>query len=174
MAALVYATSAAVNAHASRPDASDRDARQADRLLAQLAGFTPWYTAQCRIALAWASLRLGELSRGRHLLADAAADLRECPQATAAHTSLRACEEQIEVAGAARTDDAEELTTAELRVLQYLPTHLSFPEIADQLYVSRNTVKTHVRAVYRKLMASSRSEAVENARRAGMLDTAVT
>ena len=46
------------------------------------------------------------------------------------------------------------LTTAELRVLQFLPTHLSFPEIAEQLNVSANTVKTHSRAVYRKLDAS--------------------
>mgnify|MGYP003624058350 CR=1 FL=1 len=58
-------------------------------------------------------------------------------------------------------------------MLQYLPTHLSFPEIADELFVSRNTVKTHVRAVYRKLGASSRSEAVLQARDAGLIDAAV-
>ena len=92
------------------------------------------------------------------------------PDAVAAHTSHSACLDQVDVHSAARTDDAEQLTTAELRVLHFLPTHLSFPEIAGELYVSRNTVKTHVRAVYRKLMASSRSEAVQNARAAGLLD----
>ena len=64
------------------------------------------------------------------------------------------------------------LTTAELRVLQFLPTHLSFPEIAERLNVSANTVKTHSRAVYRKLDASSRAEAVVHAGEAGLIDDA--
>jgi LuxR family maltose regulon positive regulatory protein len=51
-----------------------------------------------------------------------------------------------------------------------LPTHLSFPAIAKHLFVSTNTVKTHVRALYRKLDASSRSEAVSHATAAGLLD----
>ena len=50
-----------------------------------------------------------------------------------------------------------------------LPTHLSYPAIATQLFVSTNTVKTHVRALYRKLDASSRSEAVSHAAAAGLL-----
>ena len=61
------------------------------------------------------------------------------------------------------------LTAAELRVLAYLPTHLSLQEIADRLVVSRNTVKTHSVAVYRKLGVSSRSDAVDAARRFGYL-----
>jgi LuxR family maltose regulon positive regulatory protein len=61
------------------------------------------------------------------------------------------------------------LTTAELRVLRFLPTHYSFHEIAQRLHVSSNTVKTHVHAVYRKLDASSRSEAVAHAAAAGLL-----
>ena len=53
------------------------------------------------------------------------------------------------------------LTTAELRLLPLLPTHLSFAEIAEQLYVSRHTVKSQVTSVYRKLGVSSRSAAVD-------------
>ncbi|HEX4734080.1 MAG TPA: LuxR C-terminal-related transcriptional regulator [Thermoleophilaceae bacterium] len=170
LSALVYAVSAAINAHMARPQASDRDARHADRLLAELPGFSPWYSTECRIALASAAVRLSESTRARELLAAAARDLHELPDAVAARSALCACQEQIDVHSAARADDAEELTTAELRVLQFLPTHLSFPEIADELYVSRNTVKTHVRAVYRKLTATSRSEAVQHARQAGLLD----
>ena len=52
------------------------------------------------------------------------------------------------------------LTTAELRVLRYLPTHLSFQAIAEELFVSRNTVKTQAIAIYRKLGVSSRGDAV--------------
>ena len=66
------------------------------------------------------------------------------------------------------------LTTAELRVLQFLPSHLSFPEVAEQLCVSPNTVKSHARAVYRKLNATSRAEAVDRARECGLLDVHAT
>ena len=67
---------------------------------------------------------------------------------------------------------ADELTPAELRVLHLLPTHLSFPQIAGELVVSPNTVKTQARAAYRKLGASSRREAVDRARAAGLLEPA--
>jgi LuxR family maltose regulon positive regulatory protein len=63
-----------------------------------------------------------------------------------------------------------DLTPAELRILQYLHTHLSFPQIAGQVFVSPNTVKTQAQGVYRKLGVTSRREAVEHARAAGLLD----
>jgi LuxR family maltose regulon positive regulatory protein len=67
------------------------------------------------------------------------------------------------------------LTTAELRVLGFLPGHLSFREIAADLQVSANTVKTQAHAVYRKLDASSRSTAVATARAPGsLIDPSVT
>lgn len=57
-----------------------------------------------------------------------------------------------------------ELSKTELRVLRYLPTNLTRPDIARELYVSVNTVNTHVRNIYSKLDAGSRAEAVERAR----------
>ena len=63
----------------------------------------------------------------------------------------------------------EPLSQAEIRVLRYLPTSLSVPEIAGQLYVSVNTVRTHMRHVYDKLGAHRRHEAVERARILGLL-----
>jgi LuxR family transcriptional regulator, maltose regulon positive regulatory protein len=63
----------------------------------------------------------------------------------------------------------EPLSQGELRVLRYLPTKLSAPEIADQLFLSVNTVKTHMRHVYDKLGAHRRHEAVERARALGLL-----
>jgi LuxR family transcriptional regulator, maltose regulon positive regulatory protein len=62
------------------------------------------------------------------------------------------------------------LTAAERRVLPLLATHLSLPQIAAELHVSRNTVKTHCVAVYRKLGVSSRAEAVAEARRLGLIE----
>jgi len=61
------------------------------------------------------------------------------------------------------------LSRSEIRVLRYLPTHLSAPEIAGELSVSTSTVKTHLRNLYAKLSAHSRAEAVESARALGML-----
>jgi LuxR family transcriptional regulator, maltose regulon positive regulatory protein len=63
----------------------------------------------------------------------------------------------------------EPLSKSEVRVLHYLPTHLSAPEIAAELSVSTSTVKTHLRNLYAKLGAHTRAEAVESARAAGLL-----
>jgi LuxR family transcriptional regulator, maltose regulon positive regulatory protein len=63
----------------------------------------------------------------------------------------------------------EPLSDSELRVLRYLPTNLTMPEIAGELYVSVNTVKTHVRNLYAKLGTHRRAEAVARARGLGLL-----
>ena len=63
----------------------------------------------------------------------------------------------------------EALSEAELRVVRYLPGNLTAPEIAAELFVSPNTVRTHMRHIYAKLEAHSRSEAVERARELGLL-----
>jgi LuxR family maltose regulon positive regulatory protein len=63
----------------------------------------------------------------------------------------------------------EPLSQAETRVLRYLPTNLTAPEIADQLYLSANTVRTHMRHLYDKLGAHRRHEAVDRARTLGLL-----
>jgi LuxR family transcriptional regulator, maltose regulon positive regulatory protein len=63
----------------------------------------------------------------------------------------------------------EPLSDSEIRVLRYLPTNLTGPEIAGELYVSPNTVRTHVRHVYAKLGTHRRHEAVERARALGLL-----
>jgi LuxR family maltose regulon positive regulatory protein len=70
-----------------------------------------------------------------------------------------------------RLSEAEELSPSELRVLRYLPTNLTRPEIARELYVSINTVNTHVRNIYSKLAARDRSSAVERARELRLLST---
>jgi LuxR family maltose regulon positive regulatory protein len=64
---------------------------------------------------------------------------------------------------------AEELSPGELRVLRYLPTNLSRPEIAGELSVSPSTVSTHVRSIYAKLQVRDRSSAVRRARELRLL-----
>ena len=68
----------------------------------------------------------------------------------------------------------QELTGTELRVLRFLPTNLSRSEIARELYLSVNTVNTHVRSIYAKLEARDRSTAVERARELRLLSASVT
>jgi LuxR family maltose regulon positive regulatory protein len=68
----------------------------------------------------------------------------------------------------------EELSPGELRVLRYLPTNLSRPEIADELSVSPNTVSTHLRSIYAKLQVGDRSSAVRRARELRLLAAART
>jgi LuxR family transcriptional regulator, maltose regulon positive regulatory protein len=65
--------------------------------------------------------------------------------------------------------DVEELSPGELRVLRYLSTNLSRPEIAGELSVSVNTVSTHVRRIYAKLQVRDRSSAVQRARELRLL-----
>jgi len=57
------------------------------------------------------------------------------------------------------------LTQSETRVLRYLPTHMGAPEIAAELFLSANTVKTHLKSIYRKLSADHRRDAVRRARK---------
>jgi LuxR family transcriptional regulator, maltose regulon positive regulatory protein len=74
----------------------------------------------------------------------------------------------------ASSSQADELSPSELRVLGYLPTNLSRPEIAGELSVSVNTVNTHIRNIYAKLQARDRSSAVQRARELRLLSTGRT
>jgi LuxR family maltose regulon positive regulatory protein len=70
--------------------------------------------------------------------------------------------------------EIEQLSPSELRVLRYLPTNLSRPEIASALSVSVNTVNTHIRNIYAKLQAQDRSSAVQRARQMRLLSVGPT
>ncbi|HEY2688193.1 MAG TPA: LuxR C-terminal-related transcriptional regulator, partial [Streptosporangiaceae bacterium] len=76
--------------------------------------------------------------------------------------------------GPSPAPQTEELSPSELRVLRYLPTNLSRPEIASELSVSVNTVNTHVRNIYAKLQARDRSSAVQRARALRLLSAGPT
>jgi LuxR family maltose regulon positive regulatory protein len=164
--ALVFAVAAAVRARRGRVEEAQEAAHESSRLLGMLTDFMPWYEVETRTALASASVRLSDSRAARQALTDAARLARRMPDAPALHDAIGRVEERLEEACARVTL----LTTAELRILGFLPTHLSFREIAARLYVSANTVKTQAHAVYRKLDAASRSEAVANAARIGLLD----
>ena len=64
---------------------------------------------------------------------------------------------------------SEPLTDRETTILRYLPTLLTNPEVAEQMYISVNTVKAHLKSLYRKLDVPSRRQAVHRARELGLL-----
>jgi len=110
-------------------------------------------------------------------MADAAELLGVLPRHETAHGALLAdVVDLLQGASAPSTDrerlsQPEELSPSELRVLRYLPTNLTRPEIARELYVSINTVNTHIRNIYSKLGARDRSSAVQRARALRLLST---
>ena len=112
-------------------------------------------------------MRLDDVPRARSLLAEAGRYLQRAPDAELLRTWIEAGWAEVETAE--KVDGRWALSPAELRLLKYLPSHLNFREIADELFVSFNTVKSQASSIYRKLDVSSRGEAVECAQRAGLL-----
>ena len=173
--ALAFAAAAAVQAHGGRADEAKESLRHATELMVQLGDFIPWYGAHTRILLARAALGLADVVRAGTLLAEASRLARRTSDAVIHQGWLDDAwgrvDERAETALRGPFGPSS-LTTAELRILRFLPTHLSLREIAKRLQVSANTVKTQAHAVYRKLDASSRSEAVARAAEAGLLGEA--
>ncbi len=165
--ALSFATQALVLSQTGETSKASSSYRRATSLLAELNDFSAWYEAETRIVLARASLHLDAIPRARSLFAEAGRYLQRAPDAQLLRTWIQAG--WLEVETAEKVDGRWALSPAELRLLKYLPSHLNFREIADELFVSFNTVKTQAGSIYRKLDVSSRSEAVECTRRAGLL-----
>jgi LuxR family transcriptional regulator, maltose regulon positive regulatory protein len=166
MMALALAVSTLVRSRVGMVEQAGADLRLARALLAELDQFAPWYEIETRIVLARAAARLGEARAAAELLAGASRLLRGAPDAVVLGEWIEATAATVEAASAPENAG---LTPAELRLLQFFPTHLSFPQIAAQLFVSPNTVKTQAQSIYRKLGASSRRTAVELAEEAGLL-----
>lgn len=146
-----------------------------------LSGFTsiaPWFNIITRLALIRVALRLDERDTARELVRELRYHTRFEPLAAHSPTGgAIACAHdlyaQVDAMHTPATG-ASALTDAELRVLRLLPTNMSLAAIAAQLFVSRNTSKTHAAAIYRKLGVTSRADAVEHARRSGLLPDSPT
>ena len=151
-----------LRARALRPDAEEATA-DVLRLLRHMVPH-PWMALLADVVLGEGAIdRADAAGAGRHA-ASAAALLDRYPDAGILR---RRTERLLEALDRVRL--AEPLTPAERRVLDLLPTHLTDAQMAEQLYVSRNTVKSHLKSVYRKLEVSSRAGAVARAREMGLL-----
>ena len=150
-------------AHQQRGDHTEA-ARQLEnvRRLRPLLHGVPWLEADLALRCADISLNLGDLAGALEFARVASDALQGYPDAGTLPARLQRLEERI------RRGKDYELTPAELRLIGFLPTHLSLQEIADRVCLSRPTVKTQVASIYHKLGVKSRSEAVEIVEQTGL------
>jgi LuxR family maltose regulon positive regulatory protein len=172
-AALVFAATAWVAANNGVAADAKRELRRAAHLLTLLRDFAPWYEVEARVLLARAYIRLADLEPARSLLSQASRLARRMPDADIFRGWLDGAWSDIDGLGASSLSGPSSLTMAELRILRFLPTHLSFREIGGRLHVSTNTVKSQAHAVYAKLGVASRSEAVARASALGLIEVRV-
>lgn len=164
---LAYAVSARIALEQGRGDEARTFLGGAQRLRPQLTYALPHLSVQTRLELVRAYRLLGDVSGAGTLLREVDELVRRRPDLGTLPAQAKALESVITVNREA--PGASTLTAAELRLLPYLPTHLSFREIGERLYVSPHTVKSQAISTYRKLGVTSRSGAIEHARRLGLL-----
>jgi LuxR family maltose regulon positive regulatory protein len=173
-----YAASAIVHAATARlalHEARNEDARvalaRAHRVWPLLDHGVPWLTVAVGLELARAHLALAEAGAAETMLRETERVLELRPRLGSLVADVGELRDRIAAADGPAGAWAMSLTEAERRLLPYLATHLTFPEIASRLFISRNTVKSEAISLYRKLGASSRSEAIERAVDVGLLES---
>ena len=165
-----FAAAARLAVHRGDRNEADRQLARAMRARPSCTFAIPYLAVRVRLQLAKVYTAIADQTTARHLLreiddivlhrpalgtlVDEVSEFRAHP-----HHEPRS----VTVAG------GPPLTPAELRLLPYLQTHLTFREIGQRLFVSRNTVSSEVGSIYRKLGVSSRSDAVHQATAVGLL-----
>jgi len=129
----------------------------------------PWLAVRVRVQLAKVLAANADESSARHLLAAIDDILTRRPALGVLVDEVAGLRTTLTSGARATGSGGTPLTQAELRLLPYLQTHLSFREIAERLFLSRNTIATEAGSIYRKLGVSSRSDAVQRATSVGLL-----
>jgi LuxR family maltose regulon positive regulatory protein len=166
----VFTTSAVGYLAEGRPGDAQKEAMRALRQSSMIRSIAPWYAVQGRVTLAEVFLALGDLDRAKALLDEADAFRGPATRSVVLDEAYERARQRVTRSGALSAG-VEVLTAAEVRVVQYLPTHLSFPQIAQELTLSPHTVKSQAMSAYRKLGAHTRGEAIRRAREIGLLPT---
>jgi LuxR family maltose regulon positive regulatory protein len=171
--ALAHVASARVAIHEMRHDDARTALARAHRLRPLLDHGVPWLTIEVGLELTRAHLALAEVAAARNIFSETERVLELRPDMGSLVEDARELHDTLAATSGSAGAWAMSLTSAELRLLPYLATHLTVPEIATRLFLSRNTVKTEAVSIYRKLSASSRSEAIEHAVEVGLLESSV-
>jgi LuxR family maltose regulon positive regulatory protein len=166
--ALVYAWLARVALHRGEVAQGRDDVARAVRLRPLLTYALPVVSAQALLEMARAYIALADPAGGRAVLRQVNDIFHQRPELGVLPAQADALRLQLDTLRG-NAPGASSLTAAELRLMTLLPTHLSFREIGERLYVSRHTVKTQAISIYRKLDVSSRSEAIARMHEVGLL-----
>jgi LuxR family maltose regulon positive regulatory protein len=170
MSPLIHAVAARTALHhGDIPRAQDHLARAA-HLRARLTAALPHRAVQTLLELARAYLALSDVAGARILLREVRDILGTRPHLGILPTQADHLQSKLDTFRET-TASAARLTTAELRLLPLLSTHLTFREMSERLYVSPHTVKSQALSLYRKLGVSSRSQAIQRMEQTGLLAT---
>ncbi len=167
---LVCAAQARVAMHRRDLSAARQELIAAQRSRHELTYAIPHVAVQVRIELARVYLALADLEGARTLMREIDELLRRRPGLGTLVNQARALRDTLAGEHSSNMPGASALTTAELRLLPLLATHLSFPQIGEELFLSPNTIKSQAVSIYRKLGVSARNAAVTRARELGLLD----
>jgi LuxR family transcriptional regulator, maltose regulon positive regulatory protein len=167
MSPFVYAVAARTALHQGDVLGAQRHLAQAARLRPLLTRAMPHRAVQTLLELARAHLTLSDTAAAKVVLREAGDLLRQRPSLGVLPAQAEELRGQLETIQGERLGISL-LTTAELRLLPLLFTHLSFREIGQRLYLSQHTVKTQALSIYRKLGVSSRSQAIQRAQQLGI------
>jgi LuxR family maltose regulon positive regulatory protein len=167
---LLSAVQARAAIHRGDVPAARQELISAQRLRHLLTYALPYFAVQARMELIRVHLALADLAGARTLMREVDEVLRRRPGLGTLVTDAEALRARLATERGSSVAGASALTAAELRLLPLLSTHLSFPEIATEMFLSRNTIKSEVNSIYRKLGASSRSQAVVRSRELGLLE----
>jgi LuxR family transcriptional regulator, maltose regulon positive regulatory protein len=168
MSPLIHAVAARTALHhGDIPQAQDHLARAA-HLRPRLTAAMPHRAVQTLLELARVHLELSDVAGARHLLREARDILWQRPRLGLLPTRADQLQSQLDTLRETPAS-APRLSTAELRLLPLLSTHLTFPEMSQRLYLSPHTVKSQAMSVYRKLGVSSRSQAIQRLQQTGLL-----
>ncbi|MCB0831131.1 MAG: hypothetical protein KDB64_09415 [Solirubrobacterales bacterium] len=165
---LVYVVLALTNAELGRAEEAKMDLETGSKIGGGILDYLVWHEAELVLCRCRTLLKIGHFDQAERELKRAGLAIGRIPDSPRLEKWMEDCRTELEkVRGAGGIPIS--LTKAELRTLQFLPSHHSFRSIGEQLYLSQNTVKTQANSLYRKLGVNSRAEAVMEGRRLGLL-----
>jgi LuxR family maltose regulon positive regulatory protein len=172
MSPLIHAVAARTALHRGDVPRAQDHLTRADRLRPRLTAALPHRAVQTLLELARARVALTDVAGAGILLRETRYILQQRPHLGILPAQAEQLKSKLDTFRGTTTSAAT-LTTAELRLLPLLSTHLTFREMGDRLHVSQNTVKSQALSVYRKLGVSSRSEAIRRVQQTGLPGTSV-
>jgi LuxR family transcriptional regulator, maltose regulon positive regulatory protein len=167
---LACAVQARAALHRGDVPAARRELVTAQRLRHLLTYALPYFAVQTRIELTRVHFALADPAGARTLMREVDELIKRRPGLGTLAGQAQALRARLAKERGSSASGASTLTAAELRLLPMLSTHLSFPEIAAELFLSGNTIKSQAISIYRKLGAVSRSQAVIRSRELGLLE----